>query len=109
MAAATVLEPAMIRAAAAIGLLLLAFPATAEEFTSARFQALAKECRATAAIAPSAIAIKIRDAALVKHKTFRGNRVDANGRIVFFGPSEIDSDHESANSVTADQIPWRQV
>jgi hypothetical protein len=99
----------MIRAAAAISLLLLAFPASAEEFSSARFQALAKECRTTAAIAASATAIKIRDAAAAKHKTFRGNRVDASGRIVFFGPSEVDSDHESPNGVTADQVPWRQV
>ena len=99
----------MIRAAAAISLLLLALPASAEDFGSARFQALARECRATAAVAPSATALKIRDAAEAKQKTFRGNRVDATGRIVFFGPSEIDSDHESPNSVTADQVPWRQV
>jgi len=99
----------MIRAAAAIGLFLLASPASAEEFGSDRFLALAKECRATAASAPSATALKIRDAAQAKHTSFRGHRVDQSGRIVFFGHSEVESDHEWPNSVTAAEVPWRQV
>lgn len=99
----------MIRAAAAASLLLLALPASGEEFGHERFLALAKECRATAAHAPSATAIKIRDAALAKHKSFGGNRVDHTGRIVFFGHSEVESDREREGSVSAGQLPWRQV
>jgi hypothetical protein len=108
-AAAQIVEPAMIRAAAAASLLLLALPASGEEFGNDRFTALAKECRATAAQAPSATAIKIRDAAVAAHQRFRGNRVDPTGRIVFFGNTEVESDHESEDSVAPAQVPWRQV
>lgn len=100
----------MIRAAAAACLLLLlALPAAAEEVTARQFATLARQCRAAASAAPSATALKIRDAALAKHKSFHGHRVDATGRIVFYGDSEVDSDHESPNSVSAARVPWRQV
>ncbi|MGH6784221.1 MAG: DUF2272 domain-containing protein, partial [Sphingomicrobium sp.] len=58
---------------------------------------------------PSVTATRIRDAAETKHRSFRGHRVDHTGRIMFYGDSEVDSDHEWPNSVSAGQVPWRQV
>jgi hypothetical protein len=101
----------MLRALAAAGaaLLLQAASASGEEFGNDRFLALAKECRAQAAVGPSAAALRIRDAAVAQHKSFQGNRVDHTGRIVFFGHSEVESDHEGDDSFTADKVPWRRV
>jgi hypothetical protein len=101
----------MLRALAIAGaaLLLQAASASGEEFSSDRFLALAKECRAQAVVAPSAAALRIRDAAVAQHKSFQGNRVDRTGRIVFFGRSEVESDEEVEDKVAAGQIPWRQV
>lgn len=90
-------------------ILLVTLPASGEDFSNAQFRTLAKECRATAATAPSAAALRIRDAALAQHKNFGGNRVDHTGRIVFFGHSEVESDEEVEDTVAAGQIPWRQV
>jgi hypothetical protein len=84
-------------------------PTFAEEFDAKDFSALAKECRAQSMKAPSPAALRIRDAALAQHKNFHGHRIDHTGRIVFFGHSEADSDHEGPDNLTADKVPWRQV
>src|SRR5262249_48934770 len=44
-----------------------------------------------------------------EHQALNGRRVDRKGRIVFFGHSEAESDQEIDGSVSARQIPWRQV
>jgi hypothetical protein len=83
--------------------------APAEDFDARHFSALAKACRAQSAKPPSPAALRIRDAAIVQHKSFNGHRIDHTGRIVFFGHSEVESDHAGDDSFTADKVPWRRV
>ena len=83
--------------------------ASAEEFGDRQFSALARECRSQSSQPPSPAALRIRDAALAQHKIFHGHRIDDTGRIVFFGHSEVESDHEGDDSFTADKVPWRRV
>jgi hypothetical protein len=83
--------------------------ALADEFDAKRFSTLAKECRTQSTKPPSPAALRIRDAALAQHKSFHGHRIDHTGRIVFFGHSEVESDHEGPDNLTAEKVPWRQV
>ena len=99
----------MVRASLAAFLVLQSAAALGEDFGKERFAVLAKQCRQQAMTVPSPAALRIRDAALAQHKSFRGHRIDHTGRIVFFGHSEVESDHEGDDSFTADKVPWRRV
>jgi hypothetical protein len=90
-------------------LIISATLAPAEEFDAKHFSALARECRSQSSKPPSPAALQIRDAALAQHKSFHGHRIDHTGRIVYYGHSEVESDHEGDDTFTADKVPWRRV
>ena len=90
-------------------IMVLTAEASGQEIDDASFGKLAKQCQMRASVAASSRASKIKDEAIAQHQAFNGSRVDRTGRIVFFGHSEAESDQEIDGSVSARQIPWRQV